>query len=755
MMAALLGILAGVLAAYTGDLPEVTALDEYTPATITRVLASDGSLVGEYATQRRVLIRYEDIPPVLRQAIMSAEDAGFESHFGVKFSRILVTAIKDIAFYWRSPAGASTLTQMLARNLFLKPDKTLERKIKEAVLAIQIEKRYTKREIFTLFCNQMNLGHGAYGVEAASRVYFGKAAKDLKLEEAALIAGILQLPERQSPYVNLKWATRRRNYALDRMAVEGYISQADADAAQAKPIVLAGLPAPGRSIAPYFVEEVRKHLEHQYGARELYEAGLVVHTTLDAELQRAANLALNHGLRQLEKRRGFRRPSRNVVSEGQTLEGYRDRRWDRPIRVGDVVPAIVMNVSGPRDRRAPVATVKPLAPGAARVRAGSYLIDLARSAFQWTGRQSAAELFRPGDLIEVAVIGIDEADGTITATLEQTPQMEGALLAIDNRTGQIRAMVGGFDFGRSKFNRAVQAPRQVGSAFKPIVFTAAIDRGYTPSSLLMDAPVSYHAGAGQPPYAPQNYDRKYEGSITLRRVLEQSRNVPTVRMMEQLTPGQVISYARRLGFESPLQPYLSTALGASEATLLEVTSAYSAFPNQGVRMQPYSIVNVVERDGTLLEEQRPQPHEGIRADTAFVITNLLRGVVNRGTAAKAAVLNWPLGGKTGTVDDYTDAWFVGFDPNITVGVWVGFDLKKPLGPSETGAVAALPIWIEFMKAYIDARGDRKNPPSFGPPSNIVFMSVDRAAGVPVDAGTPGAIIEAYIAGTQPGVGFPR
>jgi penicillin-binding protein 1A len=316
-------------------------------------------------------------------------------------------------------------------------------------------------------------------------------------------------------------------------------------------------------------------------------------------------------------------------------------------------------------------------------------------------------------------------------------------------------MVGGLDFGRSKFNRAVQAPRQIGSAFKPFVFAAAVDRGYTPASLIVDAPVSYSAGPGQPPYAPQNYDRKYEGTITLRRVLEQSRNVPTVKLMDQLTPAQVIGYARRLGFESPLQPYLSTALGASEATLLEVTSAYSAFPNQGVRMQPYSIVKVAERDGTVLEEHRPIARDGIRADTAFVMVSLLEGVVARGTAAKAASLDWPLAGKTGTVDDYTDAWFVGFDPNITVGVWVGHDVKKPLGPNETGALAALPIWMAFMKGYIDRYGDRANPPVFEPPGNIVFVPVDRATGSPVEPSTAGALKEAFIAGTQPGIGFPR
>ena len=759
VLAAMLGILTGVLLAYAGDLPQVSALDEYTPRTITRLYATDGRLIGEFATERRVLLKYDDIPPVMRHAILAAEDSDFERHFGINFTRLAVTAVKNI-FFKRElvAAGASTLTQQLARKLFLKPEKTIERKVKEALLALQIEKRYTKPEIFTLYCNQMNFDRGAYGVEAAARLYFGKSVKDVKLEEAAMIAGILQLPERQSPYVNQKWATQRRNYTLQRMAAEGYITQAEADAARAGPIVLAGLSAPTNTRAPYFVEEVRQHLERQYGARVLYEAGLSVQTTLDADLQAAATTAVDRGLRALDKRRGYRKPSRNVIAEGHSPIDHRERRWDRPIAAGDIVPAVVTAVAAgtaPNRKADPGDVEKPLRAGTARVRVGKYQGVLTRAGFEWTRRQSAADLVKPGDLIDVEVTAVDEAHATVTLALDQTPLVEGALLAIDNRTGQIRAMVGGFDFGRSKFNRAVQAPRQIGSAFKPFVFTAAIDRGYTPTSLIVDAPVAYNAGPGQPLYAPQNYDHKYEGTITLRRVLEQSRNVPTVKMMEQLTPPQVISCAQRLGIESPLQPYLSTALGASEATLLEVTSAYSAFPNQGVRMQPYSIIKVVERDGTLLEERRPIAKEGVRADTAFVIVSLLRGVVERGTAAKAAALDWPLAGKTGTVDDFTDAWFVGFDPNITVGVWVGFDLKKTLGPSETGAAAALPIWTSFMKAYIDRYGDRQNPPVFEPPDNIVFMSVDRASGTPVDPATPGAINEAYIAGTQPGVGFPR
>jgi penicillin-binding protein 1A len=738
VIAAVLGLATGVLLAYGGDLPQVSALDVYTPSTITRVHAADGSVIGDYATQRRVLLKYEEIPTVLRQAIFAAEDAEFEKHMGLRPGRLLITVVRNLVYRQQLLySGASTLTQQLARKLFLKPEKTIERKIKEAILTLQIERRYTKHEIFTLYCNQMNLGHGAYGVEAASRVYFGKSVKDLSIEEAALIAGILQLPERQSPYTNPKWALQRRNYAIQRMADEGFITEKQASDAKARPIKLAGLPSYANATAPYFVEEVRQHLEHQYGARDLYESGLEVFTTLDADLQRAANKAIDAGLRKIDKRQGFRKITRNVLKDGKTLETYKERRWDRPIAAGDIVPALVMESSAGRG-------------GGVRLKVGPYTADLTRLSIQWTGKSSPADLVKAGDLIDVQVAEIDAAKQRLIVTLEQTPLVEGALLAIDNRTGQIRAMVGGYDFVRSKFNRAVQAPRQVGSTFKPFVFATAIDRGFTPSSLILDAPVAYSAGPGQPPYSPLNYDRKYEGTITLRRVLEQSRNVPTVRLMEQLGPQQVVACAHRLGIESPIQPYLSSALGASEATLIELTSAYSSFPNQGIRMVPYSIQRVVSRDGTLLEEHRPQPREGIRADTAFVMVNLLEGVTKRGTAAKAAELEWPIGGKTGTVDDYTDAWFVGFDPNITVGVWVGYNEKKPIGRNETGGAAALPIWIDFMKVYIDKRADRKNPPVFEPPGNIVFATVDRNTGAPVAPDSPTAINEAYISGTQPG-----
>jgi penicillin-binding protein 1A len=730
LIAAALGTVTGVVFAFAGDLPRISALDDYSPSTITRVYGARGDVVGEFAIQRRVIIKYQDISPNLRNAILAAEDDTFFQHFGLSIPHIVVAAIKDLIEF-RKAAGASTLTQQLTRKLFLKDDKAWSRKVKEALLTIQIEKRYTKEEIFTLYCNQMYFGHGAYGVEAASRLYFAKSAKDLTIEEAALIAGILQGNVRQSPYVNMEAALRRRNYTLDRMAEVHFITPQQAADAKKNPIVTRGDPSmQWATTAPYFLEEVRKELEARYGAKQLYENGLTVQTALDLKLQDVANRALDHGLRRIDHLHGFRKARRNILDERRAIDTFKQARWERAFAVDDVVPAVVTALD----------------PSSIHLRAGDYTVTIDKKGFAWT-RKTPAQLVRAGDLVDTRLLTLDEAAHTATATLEQPPAVEGAVLAIDNRTGQVKIMTGGYSFDRSKFNRATQAFRQVGSAFKPFVYTTAIDRGYTPTTLLQDEPVSFPAGPGQPVYSPQNYDHKFEGPITLRRALEDSRNVPAVRVMDQLGPKQVIAYARRFGLTSPLPPYLPVALGAAEATLLEMTSAYSVFPNQGVRMTPYSVLKVTDREGNVLEENRPEPKDAIRADTAFVMTNLLRGVVQHGTAAKAAALNWPIGGKTGTTDDFSDAWFIGFDPDVTLAVWVGYDQRKPLGPGMSGAEAALPIWIDIMKAWI---GDRKDAPKFEAPGNIVFVSVDKGSGSATDDAAPGSINEAFIAGTQPG-----
>ena len=746
-VAAVLGAVSGALFAYAPDLPQIAALDDYTPNTITRVHARGGELIGEFAVQRRVIIGYDDIPDVLRQAIIAAEDAAFFEHNGISVPGVVRAAIQDL-LRGELFSGASTLTMQLARNVevggeVLGREKVWQRKALEAYYAFHLEKRYTKPEILALYANQVWLGtasHAADGVEAAAQLLFGKSARDVELGEAAVIAGIIQGPSRVSPLVNMDAAVERRNYALRRMSEEGFITEDEAAAEMAKPIVLAPRRQRSNTIAPYFLEEIRQHLEREYGARRLYHDGLVVHSTLDIDLQRAANRAVAEGLRTLDKRHGYRGPRRNVLAgddASPTPEDFEHPLWVYPIEAGDVVPAVVTGVRGNR----------------IRVRAGPHRAEIEPDGFAWT-RRRAEELVARGDLIDVRITALPDApDALAQATLDQEPEVEGALLALDNRTGRVLAMVGGYDFDRSKFNRATQAYRQLGSLFKGVLYAAAIDQGFTPTSIVMDRPVAYDVGPGQPRYRPTNYDHKYEGPITLRRALEKSRNVPAVWMMDAVGPETVVDFARRVGFTAPIPPYLSVALGSAEATLMEVTSAYSVFPNGGQRMVPFEIERVLDREGDVLEENRPQSRDALRADTAYVMVSLMRGVVQRGTARRAQrELDWPVGGKTGTMDEYTDAWFVGFDPDVTVGVWVGHDEKRTLGHNEEGARVALPIWIEFLKAY---GAGREQPADFEPPGNILFRTVNEMTGEVVSRRGRGTIREVFISGTEPGAAFRR
>ena len=722
LAAALFGTAGGVMFAFSGDLPAISALDDYSPGVTTRVLARDGSVVGEFATERRQLVTYDEIPEVLRHAIISAEDGDFMRHGGMRPELMFLAFLKDLVS--RHTPGRSTITQQLARQLFPEAvgfERSPIRKFRETLVAMQIEKRYTKQEIFAMYCNKVPFGHRAFGVQAAAELYFAKPAKDLTLDEAATIAGILPSPQRWNPYTNPEIATRRRNGVLDRMVAEGYVSADDASKAKARPIVTRGQPAPPPSIAPYFLEGIRTQLEERYGAKQVYEGGLVVRTGLDSGLQLAANRALDEGLRRLDKERGYRKPARNLLAEKKTLDGYRHPRWARPIAAGDIIPAIVTAV-GEQE---------------VGVRAGRLTGSIGKAGYTWT-RRRPADLAKTGDLIEVRVTKLEEKTGMFTASLEQTPLLEGAVLAIDNHTGEILAMIGGASFERSQFNRSTQALRQVGSLFKPFVYMAAINSGYTAASVIDDAPISFNPGPGQPPYEPRNYDREYHGPITLRTALEGSRNVPTIKLMDALTPKQVIRYPRLLGITTPLPEFLSVGIGAAEGTLIEFTSAYSALPNQGVRMTPQWLRDVVNREGNMLERHRAEPHEAIRADTAYIITDLLAGVVRHGTATTANKLEWTIGGKTGTTDDYTDAWFIGFDPDITIGVWVGFDQKKPIGANMTGTHAALPIWIDIMEQWVARRrAQGATRVDFERPGNVVTA-------------TTGNGPEVFLAGTEPG-----
>ena len=727
------GCLLGVFLAVESDLPEVTSLEDFQPNIITQVFAADGSVLGEFAIEKRVVIAFRDIPPVLRNAIVAVEDAEFWKHIGINPWRVPGAALANLRS-GRLGQGFSTLTMQLTRLLFLTPEKTLERKIKEIILAFQIEKNFTKEEIFTLYCNQVNLGHGNYGVEAASRYYFGKGVRELTLPEAAMIAGIAQRPSRRTPVLDPEGSLARRNRVLDRMAAEKYITQEEAEKAKVEPVVLR-LPRKQPTIAPYFLEEVRKHLEREYGSQRIYQGGLRVYTTLDPRMQQVASRALRDGLRVLDRRaRGFVKPDESILEDGLLPDPLELPEWSWPFGEGDVVRGVVVA----SDRSSAV------------VQLGDYRARLGPRDIGWSRPGRVDDVLPRGTVAPFRVLSLVEKNGRKEARLrlEPEPEVEGALLALDVRSGAVRAMVGGYDFERSEFNRATQARRQVGSAFKPIVYAAAFETlGWTPTTTVVDGPLSITNPWDQSVWSPQNYDLGFMGPITVRRAVEQSRNVPAVKALQAVGVDTGIEYAHRLGLQDELPPYLPIALGAGESTLIDMVTAFAAFANQGLRMRPFLITRIEDRDGNLIEETRPRASDAIRADTAYIVTSLLQGVVERGTATRARRLDRPIAGKTGTTNDFTDAWFVGYEPSLAAGVWVGFDEKvHSLGRGATGSEAALPIWMDFWE---EAAADLPIE-EFPIPGNIVFVPVD-ASGRPGAPGAPGVRMEAFVAGTEPRV----
>jgi penicillin-binding protein 1A len=696
LLSALIGALGGLLLIYSTDLPQVEHLENYRPISTTELYDVQGRTIGTFALQRRVVASYNDFPRVLRDALISTEDKSFYRHWGINVWRIIGAAYRDLESGERAQ-GASTLTMQLARNLFLSPDRSYHRKIQEALLAIQIERRFTKEQIFTLYANQIYLGHGVYGFEAASEYYFSKPAKQLTLDEAALIAGLPKSPVYYSPINHPDRALHRRNLVINSMLEDGKITALQAMDARNQPMRL-NLAHDPNSLAPYFVEEVRRYLENKYGTDEVHSGGLRVYTTLDMDLQSAANQAVLDGLAAYERRHGWQGHLENVLLEGQTLAGYRHSDWDETPTLGTYVHALVIAVS----------------PGTARLKIGNDSAVLSQVDVAWT-KKPLTKLLGAGDVTYVKVLS-RAADIQMRVTLEQDSGSQGALLAIDNATGEVRAMVGGRNFNVSKFNRATQALRQVGSSFKPYVYTAAIDQGARPDDVILDGPVTFQSSSG--PYSPHNFDEKYEGTITLRRALAQSRNIPALKLADRTGIRVVEDYARRFGISSPLPPYLPVALGAAEVTLMEQTSAYSVFPDDGVRLVPRLITKVTDYDGRTLEEDYPEVKDVINSRTARLMTSMLQGVVQHGTAVAATKLKLPLAGKTGTTNDFTDAWFVGFSPSLTAGVWIGYDEKKTLGPKETGARAALPVWMQFMSAALAG----KDPGQFRLPPDLPLQN---------------------------------
>ena len=703
LLAAIAGAVSGFLLVYSTDLPQVTELEHYRPATITQLYDDQNRVVGQFALQRRVIDGYNDFPKVLRDALISTEDKEFEQHWGVDVWRVFGAAWRDVMLDSRAQ-GASTLTMQLARNLFLSPDRNFRRKMQEVMLSIQIERRFTKPQIFTLYANQIYLGHGVYGFEAGANYYFSKKAKELTLEEAAVLAGLPKAPNAYSPINNPERAIRRRNLVINNMLEDGKITAAEAERAKTAPLVLK-LQAEPNDIAPYFVEEIRQYLEKKYGSEQVHEGGLRVYTGLNMEMQHAAQEAIRDGLAAYERRHGWKGNLLNVVANGETLATYRHIDWDGTIETGSYVHALVTDVE----------------PMAATIKFAKYEARLGPEELKWTRHTSPEQILKTGDLVYVKV---DELNGTASrVSLQQESGAQGSLMALDNSSGDVKAMVGGRDFQQSKFNRATQALRQVGSSFKPYIYTAAIDQGLTPDDTVLDAPVTFSTSSG--PYTPHNYDGKFEGVITFRHALAESRNIPALKVTERIGGIKtVIDYARKFGITAPLLPYLPIALGAADITLAEQTAAFTTFPNDGVRVVPRYIRKVTDYDGRVLEDDYPEVREVVSARTARIMVTMLREVILHGTGFQASKLNHPLGGKTGTTNDFTDAWFVGFSPSITCGVWVGFDEKKTLGNKETGAVAALPIWMDFMRVALKGREseDFAAPPPATP--SAVAQKVD-------------------------------
>jgi penicillin-binding protein 1A len=669
---------------FSVNLPQINDLERYRPSTMTDLYDCKGRIIGSFALEKRIIVNYDDFAPILRQAVISIEDKNFDSHWGINVFRIAGALWHDLRSHGRAQ-GASTLTMQLARNLFLSADRTATRKAQEAYLAIQIERAFTKEQIFTLYGNQIYLGSGMYGFEAASEFYFSKHAKDLNLTEAALLAGLPKGPVAYSPLINPEKALRRRNLVLSEMESDGVITHQQAEQARRSPLGL-HINQPEMSVAPWFQEEVRRELEKKFGAEQVHEAGLRVDTTLDLDLQKTANKALTDGLAAYERRHGWKGKLENVLVNGTALEDYKHPDWALATHPGDYVHALVTQAL----------------PLEIRARVGANDVVLLPEDWTWTGQRHGDALVKPGDVIYVHLADATEGPAR-RAMLEQDSGTQGAVFAMDNTTGDVLAMIGGRDYALSEFNRSTQAERQTGSSFKPYVYTTAIEEGAKPDDIVEDTPVTFGS------YTPHNYENDYKGAMTLINAFAESRNIPAVKLAARVGIRKVIDMAHRFGVTSEIPAYLPIALGAAEITLQEQVTSYSVFPNDGIRVKPRLIKKVTNADGITLWEDAPAVDEIISQQTARTMMTLLRAVTAHGTGAAVAQMNHPLGGKTGTTSDFTDAWFLGFSPSVTCGVWVGYDSRQSLGEKETGARAALPIWMQIMKTAIAGKDDEQFP----------------------------------------------
>lgn len=729
-----IGVVGGIAFASVIRMPRVRTVADYTPSLITEIRDRRGEVFASYSRERRIMLEEgEAIPTVLTEALIASEDQNFYQHGGVDPLAIVRAQLANIKA-GRITEGASTITMQLARELFLTRERTWSRKIEEALLAVELEKNFTKEQILTLYLNLVNVGHGNYGMAAAARDYFDKTVHELTVPEAATLVAILPSPSRYNPYRRPELVRQLRDSVLRRMRDAEFITEAAYEEARRSPLELVG-DRRTEYLAPYFSEEVRKYLDAAYGTAAVVEGGLQVATTLDPAIQRAAEDSLRAGLLELDHGKGWRGPIDHLDEE--ELETAELPTWtgSTPI-AGRWYQGLILE-AGARE---------------ARVQIDGTVYPLTGEGMEWTGRGRPSSLLERGDVawfrVEASEPDAGEGNGAVEIFLEQEPELEGAALVIESATGAVRAMVGGWSYRRSKFNRAVQAHRQVGSAFKPFVFGAALEMGYTPADTLFDAPTQFVGSTREPSYQPRNYKRSYHGITTLRRALEHSINITSVKLLDLVGIERVVEFAHTCGVDSELPPYPSLALGTAELTPLELAAAYATIANQGTYVEPYLIEQVTDPDGDLLEEHLPNTRSATDPRIAYVLTHMLEGVVDRGTGTRLKGLDIDLAGKTGTTDDYSDAWFVGFTPRHTLLAWVGYDVTRTIGRRMTGARAALPIWKGIAERGLE-EGWLEPGSRFTVPPGVILRPVEYTTGLLPGPGAEQVIQEAFVEGTEP------
>jgi penicillin-binding protein 1A len=725
------------------DLPKIATLADYRPSTVTTVYSDDEQKIAEFYKERRLVIPLEEIPPMLVEAFIAAEDSRFYEHAGIDFKSILRAFFKNLEA-GTIVQGGSTITQQVTKSFFLTPERSYERKLKEAVLAYRISETFSKEEVLFLYLNQIYLGHGAYGVQAAAQNYFDKPVEQLTLSECAILAGLPQAPSRYSPHRFPERARQRQLYVISRMEEEGYITASQAEEARNETWAI----KPRRNWyveqVPFYTEHVRRYVEQKYGEEALYQEGLNIYTAVNVAMQTAAREEIQKGLRELDKRQGYRGPRDNIVPEERDafLAALAQTQAESLVS-NAIVEGLVTEVNDKKKR--------------VTVNLGTTTGVLLLDDMTWARKPNpeviywSAKVVRPsrvlavGDVIDVRLKDkLNDDDGWQLA-LEQTPKAQSALLSIEAETGFVKAMVGGRDFQDSQFNRAIQSRRQPGSAFKPIIYAAAIDHGYTPATVILDAPIVFEDTERDFTWKPKNYAEKFYGPTLLRQALAKSRNVVTVKILKDIGIDYAIDYARKVGIHSHMNRDLSIALGSSGVSLLEIVNTYSVFANQGYRVNPIFITRITDRDGRVLEENRPEREKVIEETTAFMVNSLLESVVKSGTGQRVRALNRPVAGKTGTTNNLYDAWFVGYTPDMITGVWVGFDEEGSLGRGETGSRAASPIWLGFMQRAMADRPVKV----FEVPEGIVFSRIDAETGLLPIPESKETIFECFKDGTVP------